>query len=106
MNTVTEGVNVTTEEAGRLATGLVGAAAAERDEAPKPAGRVRLGSTDLYLDGEVAAEARPYTSWTGLSGGWVRLGPLHVHGTWDDLAAFFAAGLAAVREQSTGPVGA
>lgn len=104
MTNVTQERRVTAAEANELATGLVGAAAAERDETAKPAGRVSVGGADVHVDGPVAATAYHYS--TGSTSGWVKVGPLAFHGTWDDLADFFAAGLAAVREQSSGPVGA
>ena len=99
---------VTTDEANRLATGLTGAAAAESDEAAKPAGRpqtTRVGTVHVHLEPGLVPWAHRYDDDLAAGAeGWVTFGPVTFSGTWATLADTLAAGLAAVREQSTGPV--
>lgn len=98
---------VTTDEANRLATGLTGAAAAERAEAEDvfvpPPRRTRLSAAHLHVE----TDAVPFTVAHGETGGSVMLGTLtaavHLHGTWDVLEATLVAVLEAVRVARTGP---
>ncbi|MFP5371896.1 MAG: hypothetical protein ACLGI3_14270 [Actinomycetes bacterium] len=79
------------------------------DEAAKPAGRAkatRVGSVHVHVEPGVAPWAHRYDDqYGGGAEGWVTFGPVTFSGTWADLDAMLAAGLAAVRVQSTGPVG-
>lgn len=114
-NTVSEGVNVTTEEAGRLATGLVGAAAADREsgewdvqaakrEATRPPEwweRTRLSAVHLHVEPDVKVTANVFADQYA-----VRLGPVTIHGAAETVEATLVAALEAVRAARQGPVGA
>ena len=99
---------VTTDEANRLATGLTGAAAAERDEPfavrEVPYERTFVGSIDVHLRPDAPVTARRYASLPDTC--YVTIGPVHLHGAEHVLEAALGAALEAVRVARTGPVGA
>lgn len=104
---------MTTEEAGRLATGLVGAAAAEREEAPlrppapKPLEwweRTYASAVNVHLKSDAVSLTASHDHGDG--SGWATIGPVHLHGEWDVLEATLVAALDAVRTARQGPVGA
>ena len=94
---------VTADEANRLATGLTGAAAAERLLPPR---QTHVARVEVYVEPGASVDARRYTYHGAGDSGWVTLGPLALSGTWDVLEATLVAALEAVRVARTGPVGA